>query len=419
MGLLERADALVSAARVQRWCAAFLAVQVILFVICVLGTHGVFGPLDRPVTTDFASFYAAGTLASGSHPALVYDRLAHYAAEQAVTQPGIQYLYFFYPPVFLLLCSLLARLPYLFAFVLFEALTLTACLLTLRAIIGGPMRSWLLPSLSFAPAIWCVALGQNSFLTAALFGYGTLLLHSRRPVAAGLVLACLCYKPHTGLLVPVALAACGSTRAIVGAAVGVVLLVAASALAFGNASWTGFLHAIVQAQGKFSVGKISLFIDTASIYGAASMLGAGHALSHFIQIMVGALVVACVFQSWRREDRGGARHALLISGTILVMPVALFYDMVLLLVASAWLHRAASTTGIVPGERAGLALVWFAGLFLHPIAGALHLPLACAGAAGIFVLALVRVHRTPISLRFGNYKAARVDLGRSDVLVLP
>ena len=393
MVFVNKADSLITPARIQRWCTALLATQILLFATFVLGTHGFLVSLDHPATSDFVSFYAAGTLANGVHPALVYNQLAHYAAERAATQPGIPYFYFFYPPVFLLLCSVLARLPYVCAFIVFQTLTITACLMTLRAIIGSPSRLWLLPVLSFAPAIWCVGFGQNSFLTAALFGGGTLLLHTRRPTLGGLVLACLCYKPHTGLLIPIALMAKGSTRAFISATIGVLLLITASVLAFGEAPWFSFMRVFIESRSEFSAGRISPFGYTASIYGAASMLGAGRAVACFIQIAAGILVSAFVYRSWFHGHADGTHYALLISGTILVMPVVLFYDIVLLLVAAAWLYHAAKLTGDAPGERIALALIWLLGLTCYPIASTIHLPIACACATGVFILALARDHR--------------------------
>ena len=103
-----------------------LAVELAFFAFIVAGTHGWIVPLDKPSTTDFVSFYAAGTLADAGTPALAYDQAAHLAAEEAIVAPGIQYQFFFYPPVYLLLCALLARLPYLVAFIAFEAASLAA-----------------------------------------------------------------------------------------------------------------------------------------------------------------------------------------------------------------------------------------------------------------------------------------------------
>jgi len=130
--------------RIVGYCAVLLAIEVALFAFLVAGTHGWITPLDKPTTTDFASFYAAGALANTGTPQLAYDHAAHLAAEEAVAAPGIEYQYFNYPPVFLILCAGLAHLPYLPAFVLFEAATLLLYLwIGCRAIddrsIGAPV----------------------------------------------------------------------------------------------------------------------------------------------------------------------------------------------------------------------------------------------------------------------------------------
>ena len=49
--------------RIAAYAWIFLALEVTLFAFCVAGTHGLVVPLDRPTSSDFVSFYAAGHLA--------------------------------------------------------------------------------------------------------------------------------------------------------------------------------------------------------------------------------------------------------------------------------------------------------------------------------------------------------------------
>jgi alpha-1,2-mannosyltransferase len=119
---------------VPRLCGILLAVEIALFLFLAAGSYGLIVPLPKPTSTDFVSFYAAGGLADLGTPELAYNRDAHYAAEERATEPGIVYNFFYYPPVFLLLCGALARLPYLTAFVVFEATTFGFYLLVLRSI---------------------------------------------------------------------------------------------------------------------------------------------------------------------------------------------------------------------------------------------------------------------------------------------
>jgi len=90
-----------------------LATQTLVFGFLIAVSYGLIVPQAKPLSTDFVSFYAAGRLAATGWPELAYDQSAHYEAEQDATETGIAYQYFFYPPVFLLLCSALSRLPYL------------------------------------------------------------------------------------------------------------------------------------------------------------------------------------------------------------------------------------------------------------------------------------------------------------------
>jgi hypothetical protein len=104
---------------------ALLLLEAALLAITVAATHGLFGQGEAaPTTTDFMSFYAAGRLAQGGTPALIYDHMAHGAVEQQVARAAVPYIYFYYPPIYVLVCTVLARLPYLQAFVAFQAVTL-------------------------------------------------------------------------------------------------------------------------------------------------------------------------------------------------------------------------------------------------------------------------------------------------------
>src|SRR5271156_1367741 len=144
--------------------------------------------------------------------------------------------FFYYPPVFLLLCGALARLPYLTAFLVFEATTLGFYLLVLRRILGERSVAILVPLLAFPPVLWTIGLGQNGFLTAGLFGAATLLI-DRRPTVAGLLFGALCVKPHFALLVPVALAAGGRWRAVAAAFASAAALCLLSLAVFGWQTW--------------------------------------------------------------------------------------------------------------------------------------------------------------------------------------
>src|SRR5216684_2547398 len=183
--------------RIFTYCGILLAVEIGVFAMFIAGTHGLIVPLSGATSTDFVSFYAAGTLADAGEPELAYDRGTHYLAEQRATAPGVEYRFFYYPPVFLLLCAALARLPYLLAFLLFEAATLVFYLIVARRILG----------------------------------------ERGRPVLAGVLFGALCYKPHFGLLVPVALLAGRHWRASAAAFTSAAVLCGSSLILLGWQTW--------------------------------------------------------------------------------------------------------------------------------------------------------------------------------------
>src|SRR5438477_7228750 len=145
--------------RVRRYCAILLAVEIAGFLFMVAGTHGLIVPLSGPTSTDFVSFYAAGSLADAGMPQLAYDRAEHYAAEERAAAPGIDYNFFYYPPPFLLLCAVLAHLPYIAAFLIFEGVSLCLYLFVARRILGECDRMTLVCVLAFPPVLWTLGLG--------------------------------------------------------------------------------------------------------------------------------------------------------------------------------------------------------------------------------------------------------------------
>jgi len=100
----------------RRWVLMLLVLQVAAFAFLFSGVHGWIVRLDHPVSVDFVSFYAAGVLSDQGQAVAAYSRAAHFAAEQAVLSPGIGYQFFLYPPPFLLVCAVLARLPWALSF---------------------------------------------------------------------------------------------------------------------------------------------------------------------------------------------------------------------------------------------------------------------------------------------------------------
>jgi glycosyl transferase family 87 len=379
-------DAALDRDRVLAYCRVLLAVEVAVFLFLVAGTHGLIVPLTGPTSTDFVSFYAAGDLVDAGTPQLVYDQAAHDAAEQRVTAPGLEYRFFYYPPVFLLLCAALARLPYLAAFIAFEATTFALYVIVMRRILAGRCWTVMVPVLAFPPLFWVLGLGQNSFLTAALFGAGTL-WSDRRPILAGLCFGALCYKPHFGLLVPVALLA-GCHWRVLGAAFGsAAALCALSLIVFGWETWHGFFAAAAASPATYESGRINLGALVTPFGGV--LLAGGTPRAAYIAQMAATLGAGFLVGTlWRRGHALPIRAAALTAATLVAIPVALMYDLMLAVVAAAWLVR--DPAGFGGWEKVVLAALFVLAMIPPGLAQALHFPSGPIVALSLLALTAVR-----------------------------
>ncbi len=373
-----------------------LVFELIAFAYCCAGAHGLIVKLDQPNASDFVSFYAAGLLANDGLPALAYDQAAHHAREQLATAPGIPYNFFYYPPIFLFVCVLLARLPYFAAFCTFQASCALGALAAVRRIL--PMAP-LVTMLAFPAIFWAVGTGQNALLTATLLSAATLAIDTR-PMLAGVLMGLLCYKPHLGLLLPVALAAGRHWRAFAAAAMSVVVLIAASALVFGTASWRAFLAATNGAGAVYGVldTKVDL-TGLTNIYGLVLSLQGSPALAVQAQALVTLCVMLLVGWVWAGPHRLAIRAAVLLAGIPIAAPIVMFYDLMVAGLAIAWLVRDGCEHGFPPWQKTGLVVAFVLPLFsgnLDATVQAVATPLAST-----LVLALALRAALPSGHRIG------------------
>ena len=390
--MLDRLAAFLDQQRLYAYATILLLFEIAISVYFVAASYNAFHNQTAPVTTDFVSFYAAGALADAGTPNLAYHQADHFLAEQQAREPGIAYNYFFYPPIFLMLCALLARLPYVPAFLVFEGGTLALYLLAATRILGRPSREILIPLLAFPIVFWNFGWGQNGFLTAALFGAGTLLI-DRKPMIAGLLLGAVCYKPHFGILIPVALAAGRHWRAFAAAAISVVCLTLLSLLVFGTETWLDFITAALASRATFEAGIIKLWAFVTP-FGAVLLMGGTPGMAYALQIAATCGAIVFVGWVWWRGLSLEVRAAALASATLIAVPLAIFYDLMLATIAAAWLCR--PTQSIPDWQRVLFAAGYIVLLASVQIAEATRLPIGL-----LVVLALVAtvVHRALSELR--------------------
>ncbi len=345
-------DRLFTARRIGRWSfATALAVFGFLLVFHLRGWP--IGPSGRPIQIDFVVFWSAARLALHQDIAAVYDWAALAQAEIDLTGLPVARP-FVYPPTFLLTLAPFAALPYVPAFFAWISLTFAAYLAAIYAIV--PHRLAVLLAAASPVSLWNLIGGQNGFLSAALIG-GALALMETRPIVAGVLLGSLAYKPHLALLFPLVLVLTGNWRVIASAAATAVMLAGACGLAFGPESWGVFFRAIPTIVDLESNENFFTWPHVQSAYGLARWLGAGQDGAGAIHAAIALGAAAIVCWIWLRPGAYSVKAAALSTGTLLMTPYLLMYDLAVIAVPVAFLVLAGLRSAFPRGERIALVCI--------------------------------------------------------------
>ena len=340
-------------------CFVLLVVNISAFLAFCVSHSWIHDAQGLGIPTDFVNVWSAGKLALEGHPALAWDWDVQKQIQIAVLgQTYVGNFAWHYPPPFLFIAALLARLPYAVAFMAWLAVSLVPYLVMTRAIVGRPF-GWLL-GVAFPVVLANTMVGQNGFLTAALIG-GTLYLLPIRPVLSGICLGLLSYKPQYGLLFPLALIAASQWTVFITAGVVAVAMAALSWLAFGSESWQAFFHWMPMfSQAFFTEGRATWF-KLQSMFGLTRSLGGSEQLAWALQAAVTGTVVVATVLLWRSNARYSMKAAGLATGTLLITPYLFLYDMMVLAIPIAWLVRVGLASGFRKYELPALG---FAALLL-------------------------------------------------------
>ncbi len=299
---------------------------------------------------DFIALWAAGHMTLAGHAAAAYDWPTLKPVEETVVGHFSGYLGWRYPPPFLFAAAALALLPYASAFLVWVFGTFLSYLAAIRAIIGDRVGYFL--AAAFPAVLANFMAGQNGFLSAALIG-GTLALLQRRPLCAGVLLGLLTYKPHLGLLFPIALVAGGHWRVFLTAGIVAALMAAASLGAFGAESWHAFFPGIGNA--LYSEG-LSYWDRLQSAFGFVRLLHDSEVLAWAVQGTIAIMAAIAVGILWRGRAAYEIKAAALGVGVLMTTPHILMYDLVVLAVPMAFLFRLGRMQGFLKHELAGIGL---------------------------------------------------------------
>lgn len=353
-----------------------------VFLICVVAAAWTYRTHAPGV--DFASFWAAGRLALSGQPALAYNVEVHRAVEMTVANMG-GLMPFPYPPPFLFVVAPFGFQPYWVAYLAWIATTAGLYLLATRRFVS--------PRFAFAhpAALVNAAIGQNGFLTSSIFFFGLGAL-ATNPFAGGAIFGLLVIKPQLAVLVPIAFLAAREWRAIAGAALSALLLLALAALVFGADSYAAFL-AINRQYAEFMAADRWNWAEQASVFGFFRFFGLPQPVALFAQAISALAAALFTWRAWasRSPDRG----AVLAAAALLVPPYVFTYDSLLLMLPLGILLRGGASPW-----RVGLAAL----LLLVPLfgyVGLYHGPNTVPLAAALCLFWVLREPKKKTAAPFG------------------
>lgn len=289
--------------------------------------------IDRPFGEDFINFWSAARLAITGRSSSIYNFTAFHDFQVSVVSHAIDLYHYSYPPTLLVITAPFALLPYPAAWVLWQGLGWLAFATALRQF---SRKYWLLIAFAW-PAVLINAIGgQAGCWTAAIIGWGLILL-PKRPMIAGLILSLLAVKPQLAWLVPLALLAGRDWRAFAGLAIGAGAMVIVATLSFGISIWPAYAqHAVLLKQVILEDGT-GTWHRMISIFVLVRHLGAPLFWAYAAQAIVSVCVASIVLSAWYR--RSPARAQFLVLGMLVGSIYVSDYDCVMLAFPAAYLWR--------------------------------------------------------------------------------
>jgi arabinofuranan 3-O-arabinosyltransferase len=349
-----------------------------------------------PKCIDFGWMWLSAKFAVTGELARIFDYPAFSHAQTTFFGPLLQncpnFNRFYYPPTFLFFIYPFGFLRYGIALGVWISILLSLYLVTVYAIIRR--RTALI--LAVAPVFVMLSnimMGHNGFFTAALIGLSLICLQ-RRPWLSGIFLGLLTYKPHFGLLFPIALLSSRNWRAIGSTIVTTIVLGVLAAMAFGYEGWSAFIESLTDRNASLGPAP---WVEPRlqSVFGLFDWFGASREISWIMQVTAAVIVAFGIWVLWSKPASHNLKAAALCAGTLLVSPYALFYDLTIPAIAAAFFVKEGLSGSFLPGERTAILICWILLLFMWMRSG----PVICAVLLFLIARRLVMSRKGPFVRR--------------------
>ncbi len=310
----------------------------ILFVItAAIGIRPPYDVGGYVIGEDFVNTWMSGRAALTDNPGPWLDPHLYNAAVRHIFGAGFPEQNWSYPPHILLFTWVLGLLPYVPAYLAWNA---AGFLLYFVVVMKGERRFDRVLFLSLAPAVIAnVLVGQNGFVTAALM-IGGLKHMEKRPILAGVLFGLLTLKPQLGLLVPAMLCVTRQWRCIFAAAMTTLVLVMSTSVVFGSEVWDAYIRFALPAQNHILQEDRSQFIAyMPTAFMNMRLIGLPLSLAWTVQAFVSAAALAAVIWTFRHPRDPVLSGALFIAASLIATPCMFPYDTVMLIWAITQLRE--------------------------------------------------------------------------------
>ncbi len=293
---------------------------------------------------DFRLFWAQGELAGLGRPQDAYNATAIMNAAMVENLSGIiDVRPSFYPPHFILMMEPFGHLSYPKAWHLYNwSSVLLLAFVTVYAFTGS---YYALPLLLGFGGLWCaLSFGQNSiFLTTlylALAAWG-----ARHERIGGVLLAIASFKPHLGILAPLMLLWRTQYTTVVWAMLSLAVLVGITATRYDPEIWLRYYEVLRDPVDRLIGFNNVQSKHMISLYATLRSYGLEPIYALAAQGVLALVAVQMLWRICRRALDPMLPTAALVTATLLAVPHAYSYDLMLLFIPIMVLVKRAQSFG--------------------------------------------------------------------------
>jgi len=288
---------------------------------------------------DFLHFYVLGNIARLHDASMLYDapRQAAFGAQLIHQDPGETYLPV-YGPQYSLLFRPLAELPYGWAaaaWMLTSALVYFLCcglLLKTCPRLREDRTTIFILAAAFPGCFYMIASGQNSMLALIAFTCAFFAFRAKVPLAAGMALGLLMYKPQFGAMAGVVFVLTLEWRVILGALITGGGQLFAGAAYYGRPALDAYFAQLVHINQNASA--LEPHIERMhSLRAFWDLLLPWHGAASALYVITALGVIVITVWCWRSKTPIELRFAIFVLGSALVDPHLTDYDLVMLMPA--------------------------------------------------------------------------------------